>query len=80
MIKAIIFDFGRVISSRKPLSLFRKYEIDPGLGFLPSEAVFIDNADSNVKAARKLGIRGILFTNASELEHRLNHLLVVENE
>ena len=31
MIKAIIFDFGRVISSQKPLSLFRAYENDLGL-------------------------------------------------
>jgi epoxide hydrolase-like predicted phosphatase len=28
MIKAIIFDFGRVISAQKPLSLFRSYEED----------------------------------------------------
>ena len=31
MIKAIIFDFGRVISTQKPLSLFRRYEKDLGL-------------------------------------------------
>ena len=31
MIKAIIFDFGRVISSQKPESLFRSYENDLGL-------------------------------------------------
>jgi epoxide hydrolase-like predicted phosphatase len=31
MIKAIIFDFGRVISAQKPLSLFRRYERDLGL-------------------------------------------------
>lgn len=31
MIKAIIFDFGRVISAQKPLSLFRRYESDLGL-------------------------------------------------
>ena len=34
MIKAIIFDFGRVISAQKPMSLFRGYEeklgIEPG--------------------------------------------------
>ncbi len=33
MIKAIIFDFGRVITAQKPLSLFRSYEeerIGPG--------------------------------------------------
>ncbi|MGD8263667.1 MAG: HAD family phosphatase [Desulfobacterales bacterium] len=31
IVKAIIFDFGRVISSQKPLSLFRAYEKDLGL-------------------------------------------------
>lgn len=31
MIKAIIFDFGRVISAQKPASLFRRYEEDLGL-------------------------------------------------
>jgi putative hydrolase of the HAD superfamily len=31
MIKAIIFDFGRVISAQKPMSLFRRYEEDLGL-------------------------------------------------
>jgi len=31
MIKAIIFDFGRVISAQKPPSLFRNYEMDLGL-------------------------------------------------
>ena len=30
-IKAIIFDFGRVISAQKPVSLFRAYESDLGL-------------------------------------------------
>ena len=33
MVKAIIFDFGRVISAQKPPSLFRRYEKD--LGLLP---------------------------------------------
>lgn len=31
MIKAIIFDFGRVISAQKPPSLFRRYEEELGL-------------------------------------------------
>ena len=30
-IKAVIFDFGRVISAQKPVSLFRAYESDLGL-------------------------------------------------
>ena len=31
MIKAVIFDFGRVISAQKPLSMFRGYETELGL-------------------------------------------------
>ena len=31
MIKAIIFDFGRVISAQKPPSLFHRYEDELGL-------------------------------------------------
>jgi putative hydrolase of the HAD superfamily len=31
MIKAIILDFGRVITAQKPLSLFRSYEVELGL-------------------------------------------------
>jgi hypothetical protein len=31
VIKAIIFDFGRVISAQKPMSLFRGYERDLAL-------------------------------------------------
>lgn len=31
MIKAVIFDFGRVISAQKPMSLFRGYERELGL-------------------------------------------------
>ena len=31
LIKAVIFDFGRVISAQKPVSLFRVYERDLGL-------------------------------------------------
>ena len=32
MIKAIIFDFGRVITAQKPRALFRSYEMELGLG------------------------------------------------
>ena len=39
MIKAIIFDFGRVISAQKPSTLFRGYEDE--LGLEPSTINFI---------------------------------------
>jgi epoxide hydrolase-like predicted phosphatase len=45
------------------------------LGVQPGEAVFIDDTMENVEAARKLGLHGILFTTAEELEDELNLLL-----
>ena len=45
------------------------------LGVQPGEAVFIDDTMENVEAARKLGLHGILFTTAEELEKELNFLL-----
>jgi epoxide hydrolase-like predicted phosphatase len=43
MIKAIIFDFGRVISAQKPLSLFRRYESDLGLESDTINSVMFDS-------------------------------------
>jgi putative hydrolase of the HAD superfamily len=45
------------------------------LGFKPDEAVFIDDTREHVEAARKLGLQGILFTTAEELEEELVRLL-----
>ena len=45
------------------------------LGVQPGEAVFIDDTMENVEAARKLGLHGILFTTAEELEKELDLLL-----
>lgn len=41
----------------------------------PSEAVFIDDTAGHVAAARSLGIHGIVFADARQLEHDLNKLL-----
>jgi epoxide hydrolase-like predicted phosphatase len=43
MIKAIIFDFGRVISAQKPLSLFHRYEVDLGLAPDTINAIMFDS-------------------------------------
>ena len=48
-------------------------------GVLPHEAVFIDDTGGHVEAAQNLGIHGIIFTNAAELEKELNHLLTSPN-
>jgi len=45
MIKAIIFDFGRVISAQKPPSLFRVYEEDLGLAPGKLNQIMFDSED-----------------------------------
>jgi putative hydrolase of the HAD superfamily len=45
------------------------------LEVLPSDAVFIDDTGGHVDAARKLGIHGILFTDANAVEKELDRLL-----
>jgi HAD superfamily hydrolase (TIGR01509 family) len=45
------------------------------LGVEPDEAVFVDDTREHVEAARKLGLQGILFTTAEELEEELDLLL-----
>ena len=45
------------------------------LGLEPNEAVFIDDTREHVEAARKLGLQGIFFTTAQELEKELARLL-----
>jgi len=50
----------------KPDALFYTYILDRESCF-PEEAVFVDDAEVNVAAARKLGIHGLLFTGADKL-------------
>jgi len=47
------------------------------LGVRPREAVFIDDTISHVEAAQSLGLYGIGFKNAKQLERDLNHLLPI---
>ena len=47
------------------------------LGVLPQESVFIDDTSGHVEAAQSLGIFGITFIDAEQLEHDLNRLLVM---
>jgi len=49
------------------------------LGLKPDEAVFIDDTGEHVEAARKLGLQGILFTTAEELEDELDLLLRIDH-
>lgn len=43
MIRAILFDFGRVVSAPKPPSLFRRYEVELGLSPDTINAVMFDS-------------------------------------
>ena len=45
------------------------------LGVKPDEVVFIDDTLEHVEASRKMGLHGILFTTAEELEKELNLFL-----
>ena len=45
------------------------------LGVKPDEVVFIDDTLEHVEASRKMGLQGILFTTAEELERELARLL-----
>lgn len=46
-------------------------------GILPSETVFIDDYKSNVEMANKAGIKGIVFQDATQLEHELRKLHII---
>lgn len=47
------------------------------LGLAAEETVFVDDAEKNVIAAEKLGLHGILFTNAQQFEEQLQKLGLV---
>ena len=66
-----VFD-GRVISSdigvRKPSKKFFEYMIEI-LGYLPEEILFVDDSDTNIRSARKLGIMCIKYENEGSLDN-----------
>jgi len=71
-----IFD-GRVISSdigmRKPSKKFFKYLIDI-VGHKPKEILLVDDRDSNIEIASKLGIQCVKYENQRSLD-RVEDLL-----
>ena len=63
--------FDRVYASHqiglvKPDPAFYTYILEREV-CAPEESVFVDDAGENVAAARKLGIHGLLFTDAAKL-------------
>jgi FMN phosphatase YigB (HAD superfamily) len=47
---------------------------------LPQEAIFIDDTIGHVKAARSLGIHGILYSQSERLRLELNRLLRAQSK
>lgn len=62
----------------KPHPAFFTYILDRE-GCLPEEAAFVDDAEENVEAARKIGIHGLLFTGAGKLRRNLAALKRTNN-
>lgn len=44
-------------------------------GLKPDETVFLDDAEANIDAAKKLGIYGIVFSSLEQVKPQLEHLL-----
>lgn len=57
----------------KPDSRIYKLTLEK-LNAKPKEAVFIDDEEENVKAAEKLGLKGIVFKSAKQLKKQLKNL------
>ena len=80
MIKAIIFDFWEVIGYRKS-SLCKEpskkiyLEVLKKLKVKGDECVFIDNEERNIKTAKSLGMKTILFKSMRQLRKELRELL-----
>ncbi len=45
------------------------------LGVRPDEAIFVDDTSTNVEAAQRLGLRGIVFRNPGQMRSELKALL-----
>jgi len=58
----------------KPHAKFYRYILNAE-GMRPKSAVFIDDDETNVRAAEKLGIRSILFRNSERLKAKLANFI-----
>ena len=63
------------IGLAKPHPDFYKYILDKE-GIRPKDAIFVDDLEENVAAAKKLGIKSILFTDSKSLRQQIEDLKV----
>lgn len=68
--------FSYTIKIRKPDIRFFNYVIESSK-LNPSECVFVDDKEKNVKGSEKTGMKGILFKSVSQLKKDLENLGVV---
>jgi putative hydrolase of the HAD superfamily len=57
----------------KPNPDFYRYILNDE-GIKPEDALFVDDCEANVSAAKKLQIRSILFTDSHSLAHQIKRL------
>ncbi len=70
--KGVSHYFDHIVTSsklgaRKPDEIIFRRTLEL-LNTLPRDAVFVDDKEENVEAAKKLGLKGVLFRSASDLE------------
>ncbi len=65
--------FSCTIKAHKPDAVDFRHCLD-ALNLKPEETIFLDDRESNVEGARKLGMHGIVFTTAAELSAEIGQL------
>jgi HAD superfamily hydrolase (TIGR01509 family) len=65
--------FSADVRMVKPDPAIYQHTLD-GLGVSAAEALFIDDREPNIAAARKLGINAIRFASVSQLKDELNRI------
>jgi putative hydrolase of the HAD superfamily len=65
------YTFSCNIKANKPDAVVFQHCLD-ALNLKPEETVFLDDRETNVEGARKLGMHGIVFTTAAELASEIN--------
>ncbi len=65
--------FSAEVRLIKPDAAIYRYTLQ-GLNVAPSEALFVDDRETNIQAARALGIHGILFQSIAQLRDELEQL------
>jgi epoxide hydrolase-like predicted phosphatase len=69
-----VFVFSCDVGMVKPYTDIYLHTVEK-MGIKPSEAIFVDDKQENVDGAKAIGMKGITFMNAKQLEDTLNNLI-----